>query len=754
MTAYAEFVRRALRHTDDVAEAMIAADLALGLQAEFAIPGNIEYGEVAPGPGWVYIGEGERGGKKWEFQGEPGQQEQAAQQQPVQQAPTPGKWTPDEYRLDQFLASTGKGMTIKQIERSTGMKGNQVADALAGLNQKGKIAFGTGRSGPTYARKSSEQEVVQEEPVIKTPRQLAEELPRQAASPSESVLQSMTRILQDDSAHSQGMMSLYRIRKELANKYGLADREQVDDALRQLRRDGKIRLIFASRVHQEGDAKDITVHKDTPEELVEGSIRVPAADPNMPDSLIAYAELVPEDVALSHRSAPSEGVVGEVLGQNRLPLINGFTPPTLPPGEFGYVKLDDGSIGWAGQWPPGDGWAMAYKGPKGGNFWRRTNQQTTEQSPQPPPQKQPTAKEPSAAQKSPIPQHAQPVSNMMQKALATDSKLSPEQKKAYQAATDGVLSAMPEVAQQRVAASLKKVSLFGTTQELTQDLVARHPESDKLKRVLANGSVVGGSFYPKTGEWLADGDVGLTGDFSQEGRSNVHETYAHELTHAIDGPELEFSSSKEWQMAYDAELRGGNLSQYASTSAVEGFAEFGRALYSGGADEETLAFFFPRSVKFFRDRGLMHGGQPQETQQAAKPKTPRELSEVSLMAASPKKYTKKVNQNVDLEDAQDNLTDYLVPYRVIGRSDDSYEIEQDFVQEATAEEVKQKDMENLIKGMWKKGYAFGDIFAENVAYVDGKLKILDLDSFDYIEDSGFESPEALLKIARKVYGWQ
>ncbi len=143
-------------------------------------------------------------------------------------------------------------------------------------------------------------------------------------------------------------------------------------------------------------------------------------------------------------------------------------------------------------------------------------------------------------------------------------------------------------------------------------------------------------------------------------------------------------------------------------------------------------------MKFFRDRGLMHGGQPQETQQAAKPKTPRELSEVSLMAASPKKYTKKVNQNVDLEDAQDNLTDYLVPYRVIGRS----------------EEVKQKDMENLIKGMWKKGYAFGDIFAENVAYVDGKLKILDLDSFDYIEDSGFESPEALLKIARKVYGWQ
>ena len=40
---------------------------------------------------------------------------------------------------------------------------------------------------------------------------------------------------------------------------------------------------------------------------------------------------------------------------------------------FGYIKLPDGSVGWAGSNPPGDGsgWVQTAPGPRGGKYWKR-----------------------------------------------------------------------------------------------------------------------------------------------------------------------------------------------------------------------------------------------------------------------------------------------------------------------------------------------------------------------------------------------
>jgi hypothetical protein len=91
--------------------------------------------------------------------------------------------------------------------------------------------------------------------------------------------------------------------------------------------------------------------------------------------------------------------------------------------------------------------------------------------------------------------------------------------------------------------------------------------------------------------------------------------YAHELTHAVDGPGKEHSRTSMWQSAWKEEIapsgssKEHRLNSYASSQPSEGFAEFGRLVYGGQADHKEVERRFPKATKYFKDHGLWPEGK-------------------------------------------------------------------------------------------------------------------------------------------------
>lgn len=124
-------------------------------------------------------------------------------------------------------------------------------------------------------------------------------------------------------------------------------------------------------------------------------------------------------------------------------------------------------------------------------------------------------------------------------------------------------------------------------------------------------------------------------------------------------------------------------------------------------------------------------------------------------------YNKSVVTDVDLKKALTHLGEFLVPFKInkFNPSTGQYEIVQDTVMPLDnganpkkADNHLYQNILELIKVFWDRGYALGDFAPENLAYQNGKLKVLDLDSFQDISDSGFDSVEELLNIATKWFG--
>ena len=79
---------------------------------------------------------------------------------------------------------------------------------------------------------------------------------------------------------------------------------------------------------------------------------------------------------------------------------------------------------------------------------------------------------------------------------------------------------------------------------------------------------------------------------------------AHATAHSLDEGH---SNSPEWQDAWREEIQAGDLSRYAATSPVEGFAEFGRLAWSEQA--KYAAEQFPMSWAFWQGAGLVRKHQ-------------------------------------------------------------------------------------------------------------------------------------------------
>lgn len=120
------------------------------------------------------------------------------------------------------------------------------------------------------------------------------------------------------------------------------------------------------------------------------------------------------------------------------------------------------------------------------------------------------------------------------------------------------------------------------------------------------------------GGWFdhQDGTIDVNGDPSS---GTAAEIYAHELSHAVDwsrtmqGEGYECSSSGDWQDAWEREIDATEktplsdkpevrLSEYARKDAREGFAEFGRLVYT---DRERAEKDFPRCWDFWKQKGLV-----------------------------------------------------------------------------------------------------------------------------------------------------
>jgi hypothetical protein len=137
---------------------------------------------------------------------------------------------------------------------------------------------------------------------------------------------------------------------------------------------------------------------------------------------------------------------------------------------------------------------------------------------------------------------------------------------------------------------------------IAADLVAKLGEAGRGE--------LGGCYNPHTREVVIDGGIQKTTHDGPDGwkmtqGDSRQGLYAHELTHAIDGPKKEISLSPAWLDIWRKEIAPFSaLTAYASTSSHEGLAEFGRLVYGGQASLKDAEASFPRACKFFKDHGL------------------------------------------------------------------------------------------------------------------------------------------------------
>ncbi len=214
--------------------------------------------------------------------------------------------------------------------------------------------------------------------------------------------------------------------------------------------------------------------------------------------------------------------------------------------------------------------------------------------------------------------------------------LTPRESVGYKAAVDRVFKAMPKASLERAQKSLKAISIFKDFQSLTDAFIGEYekdfpndPFTKKFRKQIDDGAMMAGSFSKESGELRGDG-LGGQEKIGIEGmRFDIEGAYAHEMAHAVDLGDASFisgavvfgkmlSDDNEWKQAWDKEMVGGGFTAYAKTSAEEGFAEFGRALYAGHMSADDLRQFFPKSAAFFEKHGLLEAkGGPAETAETA-----------------------------------------------------------------------------------------------------------------------------------------
>ena len=188
--------------------------------------------------------------------------------------------------------------------------------------------------------------------------------------------------------------------------------------------------------------------------------------------------------------------------------------------------------------------------------------------------------------------------------LSTAANLQPEHRTRYHQAMTDVLGRMPRLAIARIHHHTKKGGFFfhPTTAHVHMALAQEYPELfGNWQDPKGYGkTIVAGAYDKRQRRLYLDGGTFL--DNEQKDTSHV---YAHELGHAIDGPQNRHSLSARWQRIWKEEMKGGQLTKYAATMPSEGFAEFSRLLYGNNSlPIEEIQSRFPKAFKYWKDHQL------------------------------------------------------------------------------------------------------------------------------------------------------
>jgi hypothetical protein len=201
-----------------------------------------------------------------------------------------------------------------------------------------------------------------------------------------------------------------------------------------------------------------------------------------------------------------------------------------------------------------------------------------------------------------------------------------------------IFNRMPDAVVQTIHTGTTQIEHYGSGREMAAYLNKKYDFKGK-ERVGSNWAgayLYGEGFKPQL---HLDGKEGHTGNMGTAINADSHDslrgTYAHEMTHALDGPDGKHSGTDEWKRAFSEEIKHPDddgaytLSKYASTDESEGFAEFGRLLYGTATEHEAIKQSMPKCFAYFQKAGLIDTPKPI---QAPAPGT--SASEQDMRAAS------------------------------------------------------------------------------------------------------------------------
>jgi hypothetical protein len=196
------------------------------------------------------------------------------------------------------------------------------------------------------------------------------------------------------------------------------------------------------------------------------------------------------------------------------------------------------------------------------------------------------------------PDHRQAAKDFLDQALARHANLPAARQQEYRAAAHAVFDQMTQAGLERLNRHLTGYRLFPDLVELNQYLRPGAPRQQIVLAVRLNAAATGG-YNATTGELEADGGWVIG--------SRVFSTqyvFAHESTHAVDGPQGEISGTPEWQNAWRAEVVPAFPGTRAARGPGEGFARFGQVVYESGLSRQALEARYPLAVDVWRRWGL------------------------------------------------------------------------------------------------------------------------------------------------------
>lgn len=182
------------------------------------------------------------------------------------------------------------------------------------------------------------------------------------------------------------------------------------------------------------------------------------------------------------------------------------------------------------------------------------------------------------------------------------NQLSPEEQAARRSVVDRIMHMCPIRMKLRILHNLGHVVHHKDSDAVTLAHMKNMRKSEQeIADVMATDRRVGG-FWSFSLNNRENGTLHLgTGAELPSGTRTAQSAkaiWAHELGHVLDG-KREFAGMEDWHIAWSKELAGGALTDYASTTPVEGFAEYFERMIDDPKDARKS---YPLCWQFFKER--------------------------------------------------------------------------------------------------------------------------------------------------------